>query len=446
MKTIILLCYVLTLNLAWAEQTSTPFVVNPDSIRTQLLSQNISLLQTLNNVESSKLNVNMARAKLFPSINLGVLLPALSNPTFLLASVTYLFPFLVPANWAVLKQEKNLFESDKASYKALQLNLLGNAYSLFYTHINDLAVQKIYSEQVIVLEKLYQSLKHESEVLGDVPAEELDLAAAQMNDAKVKVSRLQELLINEKASLRTLLALPIGTELTIENRDIAPSSFEEKTLLEIFDRSMSMAPEVIQLNYLIKAAENGKFAKMMGFVSQASISGTATSSTNVFGNLRSGGLFSFGLDNIITVQFANNNIDSIKLRQEQLKEENQKTTEILTGQLIEMKLQLGYGQDELRSRLAIYNGQKIEYKLGLISLQDLLLTESQLTNTKVNLVKSELDFNLQRLAFLRLVVDGDFSKVQGCNAKSVGLETKKSLHIPGFGKKKAQSLDEVCRQ
>lgn len=66
------------------------FTVNPASVRTQLLSGNISLLQALNNVENSKLNVSMARAKLLPSLNLGVLLPALANPTFLLASVTIL--------------------------------------------------------------------------------------------------------------------------------------------------------------------------------------------------------------------------------------------------------------------------------------------------------------------------------------------------------------------
>ena len=101
----------------------------------------------------------MARAKLLPTLNLGALLPALANPTFLLASVTILFPFLVPSNWIVLKQEKELFESDKASYKALQLNILSNSLALYYTFVNDQKIHNILAEQSNTLGTIYTNLK-----------------------------------------------------------------------------------------------------------------------------------------------------------------------------------------------------------------------------------------------------------------------------------------------
>ena len=42
-----------------------------------------------------------------------------------------------------LRQEKELFESDKASYKASELNILSNALSLYFTFVNDQKIQKV---------------------------------------------------------------------------------------------------------------------------------------------------------------------------------------------------------------------------------------------------------------------------------------------------------------
>jgi outer membrane protein TolC len=449
MKTIILLSFILSSNLSFAEQTKSQFVVNPETMRTQLLSNNISLQEALNHVESSKLNVNAARAKLFPSLNLGVLLPALANPSFLLSSITFLFPFLVPSNWTAVKQEANLLEADKAAYRATELNLLSNAFSLYYTHLNDLEIQNIYNDQSLAMEKLYLVLKRQSEVLGNVSAEDLQMAQAQMNDSKTAASKIQELIILEKANLRSLLALPLKTDMQIVVSEIAPSNFEDKSIQEVLDRSLLVAPEVTQLDYLVKAAENGKFSKELGFISQASIGGIANSTNSAFGNAKASGTFSFGLDTISSIELAQNNIDSIKLRQEQLKQENEKTSEVLVGQMHEMKSQLKFSSDSLEERRAVYNSQTREYQLGLISEQTLLLTESQLTNSRVAFAKSNLDYRLQRLALQRLVIDGDFAKVKSCNAtvkKSEKTSEEKSFGFPWFGHKKPTvSLDDVCK-
>jgi outer membrane protein TolC len=448
MKKIILLSFIFSTNLSFAEQAKGQFVVNPETIRTQLLSNNISLQEALNHVESSKLNVNAARAKLFPSLNLGVLLPALANPTFLLSSVTFLFPFLVPSNWSAVKQEANLFEADKAAFRATELNLISNAFSLYYTHLNDLEIQNIYKDQSQAMEKLYLVLKRQSEVLGNVSMSELQMAEAQMNDSKAAASRIQELIILEKANLRSLLALPLKTDMQVVVSEIAPSTFEEKSIQEVLDRSLSVAPEVIQLDYLIKAAQDGKFSKELGFISQASIGGVANSTNSAFGNAKASGTFSFGLDTISSIELAQNNIDSIKLRQEQLKQENEKTSEVLVGQMNEMKSQLKLSSDSLEERRAVYNSQSREYQLGLISEQTLLLTESQLTNSRVAFAKANLDYQLQRLALQRLVIDGDFAKVKLCNTavKKSEKNSDKSFSFPWFGHKKPTvSLDEVCK-
>lgn len=427
----------LSLN-AFAENK--PFVVNPTSVRTQLLSSNMSLLQALNNVQSSKLNVSMARARLLPSLNLSVLLPALANPTFLLGSITILFPFLVPSNWLVLKQEKELFEADKASYKAIQLNILSNALSLYYTYINDQKVQQIYKDQSAVLERLYTTLKRQSDVLGNVTTEDLNMALAQWDEARIRVSKLEELLIEEKADIRTSLGLPLETDLLVEEKELPPSSYESKPIGEIAVRSLQVAPESTQLNYLVQAAKAGKFAKMFGFMSSASVAGTATSNASPFDALKAGGGFSIGADTLVNLKIANNNIESILLRVEQLKEENEKLAEVLSGKMIEVKEQQDLAQSALNGRMKVYDGQKRQYELGLISLQTLLQTQSQLTDTKVIQIKSDLDLKMQRLTLQRLVLDGDFSLVKGCTAEQPKL--KGGI----FHRKKSESLDELCKQ
>jgi outer membrane protein TolC len=416
------------------------FVVNPASIRGQLLSKNISLLQALNNVENSKLSVSMARAKLLPSINLGVLLPALANPTFLLSSVSFLFPFLIPSNWLVLKQQKELFEADKASYKAVQLNILSNALSLYYTYVNDQKILKVFSDQSEALGQLYTNLKVESEMFGNVTPEELGMSEAQWEESKVSVSKLQELLVAEKAGLRTLLALPLGATFKVEDIDLAPSEFELKSAIEISTRALSVAPEVTQLSYLVKAAKVGKFAKLFGFMSSATVSGVSTNNNSPFDGLKAGGGFSFGMDNLVNFQISNNNLEALELRSEQLKQENEKTSEILAGQIVEVKEQQEFSAKALESRLAVFEGQKRQYEIGLISLQTLLQTQIQLTSSYVANIKSDLDLKMQRLTLMRLAIDGDFALIKGCKNAETPVVNKSFFH-----REKTQTLDEACQ-
>lgn len=439
MKRLLVLTLVFSISASQAFAAESKFTVNPATIEKQLFASNMTLLQALNNVQNSKLNVSQSRAKLLPSLNLGMLLPALANPTFMLSSVTFLFPFLVPSNWMALKQSKELFEADKESYKVLQLNVLSNALSLYYTHVNDQKVQNSYNEQVTILGKIYSNLKKQSEVLGNISAEELAMAEAQWQEGKIKVSKLEELLIEEKASLRTMLGLPLGTKIEVIEAELPKSNFEDNAVGIIVDRSLKVAPEAIQLNHLLSAAKMGKFSKVFGFVSSSSMSGSASDSGSAFDNLKVGGGFSIGAENVVNVKIANNNMTALQLRETQLKQENEKTAEILAGKLIEAKEQKVLSEAALANRMKVYQGQLRQYELGLIPLQTLLLTQSKLTDIKVNTIKTDLDLAMQRLTLSRLVIDGFFEKVKGCQAKDS--EPKRSI----FKREKEKSLDELCR-
>jgi len=439
MKRLLALVLIFSIITGQTFAAETNFTVNPKTIEKQLFYSNITLLQALNNVQNSKLNVTQSRAKLLPSINLGLLLPAMANPTFLLSQITFLFPFLVPSNWMALKQSKELFEADKESYKVLQLNILSNALSLYYTYVNDQKVHNAYNEQVVILGKIYTNLKRQSEVLGNIPAEELAMAQAQWQEGQIKVSKIEGLLNNEKIFLRTMLGLPSETNLEVVETEIPKSNFEDGSLGTIIDRSMVVAPEARQLEHLFAAAKAGKFSKLFGFVNSSSMSGSASSSGSAFDNLKVGGGFTIGAENVVNVKIANNNMVALQLRETQLKQENEKTAEIVVGKLTEAKEQKALSDAALANRMKVYQAQLRQYQLGFISLQTLLQTQSQLTDIKVNTIKTDLDLAMQRLTLSRLVIDGIYANVKGCEAKDS--EPKRSI----FKREKEKSLDELCR-
>lgn len=448
LSTLIITSLIFSSSLTFAAEAKT-FIITPDAIRTQLFSSNMTLLQALNNVEKSKLDVSMARAKLLPSLNLGLLIPALANPTFLLASVTFLFPFLVPSNWAVLKQEKALLEADRLSYKALQLNILSNALSLYYTYLNDVQVQKIYVDQSTTLGLLYQSLKRQSSVLGNVTTEDLNMAAAQWEESKIQVSKLQELIVEERAGLRTLLGLPLGAAYEVKTVELAPTDYETKGAAEIAQRSLDVAPEMAQIGFLIKAAKAGKFAKIFGFMSSSTLAGSASESGSAFSGLKAGGGFTIGADTFVNVKIANNNIAAIQLREDQLREENEKTAEVISGRIVEVKSQQDLTANALRDRLKVYEGQKKQYAIGLIPLQTLFLTQTQLTASYVSNIKNDLDLKMQRLTLQRLVIDGDFAKVVGCKSSNKSFDTFETNNDKKWFKKDPKesqtTLDDICK-
>lgn len=417
----------------FAEQ-SVPFKVNVETIKNQILVNNHSLQTGIYNVQLAKQNVDQARAKLLPSLNLGLLLPALANPTFLLASVTTLFPFLIPSNWAVYKQEQSLFLADKESFKVLQLNILSSAYSLYFTTLNDQKMVDAYQKQADSLVEIYNNLKDESEVLGNIPEADLEMANAQLKDAQFKLSKLTELVREEKINLKYALGFSVDGEITLEDSTLKASSFEDKGPRTVMNRAFDVSPEIKQLHFLEDAAKSGVFNKKMSFFSTASLSGLANGNNSAFDNLKIGGALSIGFDYGVNISIAENNLYALKQREVELGVETMMTSEIIVGHMSEVKKQLDLVKDSLKSRLNVYEFQRDQYSLGLISLQTLLQTQSLLADAYANVFKTELDYNTQRVAFLRLIVDSSFSEVKECSGN---LDQFKGKSIP---------LDVICRQ
>ena len=123
----------------------------------------------------------------------------------------------MPSNYYNVYAEKNTFESEKLSYKILELNTYSSALTLYYTALNDQVSQAIYEEEAADLQKIVNERKERVEFGSD---SQQDLQQAQANEevALVNASQNAELVTQELTQIRSALGLGIDTKLVLGQR------------------------------------------------------------------------------------------------------------------------------------------------------------------------------------------------------------------------------------
>ncbi|WP_413288078.1 TolC family protein [Bdellovibrio sp. HCB337] len=425
------------------------FVLNQNSLQSQLLRNNLELLQALYAVHDAKDQVNIARANLLPSLNLGGLL-SFSGGGFVLASIDFLVPFLVPSNWYNFYTEKNLFEAEKISYNAIQLNVYSSAVSLYFTMVADRQIQEIYQRQYHDLQDVFEYQKQRSSV-GLVPVSDLLQTQAQAQMAGVKASQLAELNKQEIAAIRKFLSLPLEVNIRLEPGDIANSPFEFEPLQVSIQKANTVSLERAQIQYLVKAATLQKWSKVFSFINGASVGSRAVGTSNAgFKDMQANGSMNFGFAQFPTYELNERRIASIKLQDLQLQQENTRIIESTVGSLQEARRQLDLANQAELQMSEVYEIRRQDYEQGNGTLIDVLQARDQMVVASVAKIKAQLDVNLQRTVLHRTLLTAQFGTIKGC------APTRTPPEEPGkfqkwkekIGGKKTEShatLDEICR-
>ena len=220
-----------------------PVHINPQSLRETLVKRNIGILVAWNQVQQAKTQVNIARAQLLPSVNLGSVISG--GPSFLLSSVSALLPFLMPSKWFDLKESSELLDAQGVSYYLAQLNIYAAAYSLYLTILGDIQLRESIYQQYQNLRGIEEEMRRPAEI-GMISKEEFLQAQAQAHLAGIQLSQVDELVKREKASIREMLALPLSQEIVFEATNIAPSAAEDKTPEELLEIVHATSPESMQ--------------------------------------------------------------------------------------------------------------------------------------------------------------------------------------------------------
>src|SRR5206468_171523 len=130
-----------------------------------------------------------------------------------------------------------------------------------------------------------------------------------------------------------------------------------------------------------------------------------------FSNLQGKASFSLGLGIFPAIELSNRNIEEIKLRAEELKQEN---TQILEGGILATQ----EAQNELahfsRAEAALkdaYGEALAQYNFGITNIYDVLQAHKAFSNASINRIQAELEITLLRVTLHRTMNTDEFAKI-----------------------------------
>jgi outer membrane protein TolC len=388
--------------------------LNPSTIQNRVVNNNITVAQELNAVHQAKDSLAIARGNLYPSLNLGAM-ASFSGGGFILSTMEFLLPFLVPSNWANYYTQKNLFEAEKISYGVIQMNTYSSVLSMYYTLLGDLQVQQIYQQQYTDYQDIYELLKRKN-TTGTVPLADILQAASNAKIAGARASQVAELNAKEYSLMRQALALPPDTVMTSEYVEMPTSPWEFEGKEALIKQVNAVSLERNQIRYLLKAAHDQVWSKSFGWINMFSIGSHATGGGGgaSFDNLAATGSINLGLATFPTIQLAQDKVQAIRLQDTSLTLQNTQIVESILGSIVEAKQQLDLTAQAETDAARVYQIRLQDYDQGTENFPNVISARTQLLEASVLRVKANIDINIQRVLLHRAVITDGFATIKGC--------------------------------
>ncbi|WP_413944396.1 TolC family protein [Bdellovibrio sp. HCB-162] len=442
--TLIFTAFLITATAFAAPKQQGPVVINPKSLRTMLLSRNIDIAIALNEVQQAKAQVAQARGNLLPSVNLGAVIS--SGPSFMLTSVSFLLPFLMPSKWMDLKESTYLLKAQGTSYYLAQLNQFASAYSVYLTVVGDMQLRGALQKQYENFKAIEEQLRLPAEV-GIIRKEDYLQAQAQAQLALVQVSQVDELIKREKASVRQMLGLELNQEIVFEAVHVPSSSAESMSPQALLDKVHESSPEAAQMSALITAAQYNKWSKAFSFLSGSSLGVNRPSTGGAFSSVTQTGSVNLGFGYFPALEISNLNIEQLKLRKKELRLDQAQLIETTLGALEEAQKQYTAASQAEDNMRQVYNAELMRYQVGITDILHVLELGNSLTSAVVNKVKAETALDTLRINLHRIMISDQFAGVETCE-----IERRSSGGIRGkLGRifnpdKDKVTLDQICGQ
>lgn len=434
--------FLMTMTAFAAPKPQGPVVINSQSLRTLFLSRNIDIAVALNEVQQAKAQVSQARGSLLPSINLGGVIS--SGPSFMLTSVSFLLPFLMPSKWMDLKESTYLLKAQGTSYYLAQLNGYASAYSVYLTVLGDMQLRDALQKQYENFKGIEDNLRLPAEV-GIIRKEDYLQAQAQARLAFVQVSQLDELLLREKASVRQMLGLELDQEIVFEQSHVPASPVESMSPQALLDKVHESSPETAQMNAMIMAAQYAKWSKAFSFLSGSSLGVNRPSSGGAFSSVTQSGSVNLGFGYFPALEISNLNIEQLRLRKQELRYDQAQLIETTLGSLEEAQKQYEAAVLAEANFKKVYDAEYMRYQVGITDILHVLQAGNAMTTAVTSKVKAATALDTLRISLHRLMISDQFAGIEKCE-----IERRSSGGIRGrLGRifnpdKDKVSLDQVC--
>jgi multidrug efflux system outer membrane protein len=392
------------------DQKSANVEITPENLRHYLLNNNISVLTALNNVYQAKEGVNKARADLLPSLNLGIGVA----PSFALNTVSFLLPFLVPSNWYALDASKHQLAANGFAYYIVELNAYASAFSVYMTVLGDVELRGVYEKQYENFVQIHDIVAGNVRIGTDTLAD-LAQASSQMELARAQVSQIDELLIQEKASLRSMLGLSLKTNITFSKYHL-PSVPEENSSAEsIYQKVWATTPEQNQIASLIAAAKDAVWAASWGWLGSSSLAVGTGQGASSFGKVSVGTPINLGFGIFPAINLSNLNVAQLKIRQKGIALEEASAIESILGSVGEAKIQLTQSSSAESDSQTYLNDTLGSYRIGTTDLLHVFGAANTATISGVTRAKAQIDVDNQRIGLNRILISNQFKGIPTCS-------------------------------
>ncbi|MFM6928623.1 MAG: TolC family protein [Bdellovibrio sp.] len=417
------------------------FTVTPKTLQARLLENNIDLAMQLNKVYQAKDNVDRSRKNLLPGVSLNGAID--STFSFSLSTVNMLLPFLLPSNWLDLKENQSLLNAQGDAYYIAQLNAYSSAYALYSTIQGDLDLRDILQDQYSNYKKIEDLIKMAVDA-GMMEKADLLQARAQTQMTAIQVSQMDALILQEKAAIREMLALPLSTTIQFGRTRVASSSVEDQSLQRTANQSIAKSPELRQLNAMVEAANAAKWSSFWGFLTGASL-GTSRGPTGAFSEVDGSASMRLGFGQFLVLKIGNRNLAQIELQKSQLSYDHAQLVESTVGTLREAQQQVELARQAENSLREVYNNEVNKFQAGQTDLLHVLNAGNALTSAFTNKVKARTSLDTLRISLHRLMISDQFSSIQRCRVYKKGTSGLKGKLGRIFNPNKDKiTLDQAC--
>ncbi|MGZ3774406.1 MAG: TolC family protein [Pseudobdellovibrionaceae bacterium] len=383
--------------------------VTPSVLREQIFHDGFDLKKSLLQVEQAKDSVNRAKADLLPSFSLGAVT---GGPGGVAGQATSLLSFMMPSNWFRLSESSALYEAQKDGYQIAALNVMVDAYKLYFEILSNEELHKDFIEiygKFLSLEQQSTEINNKLQVIDLVSS---GLLQAQKESLQAKIVSLESLVEVEKLALAQMIAS--DKDLVINGVHLPPSTLENQTpdeLLAALKNSKDPAPEIAQLDHFIKATKKAKWADVFAFINGKG----AVMSTNADGNTGAvhfpvSGNVNLGFGIFPALSLNNHQIQLFQLQKDQLALQAHKLIKATLFSLHQSKTELESLTDADFQISQAFPLQIARLERNATDVGSLIGTLVLWQDIKWRKSKASTDIDHDRLKLQRLFRSGFFSK------------------------------------
>jgi len=235
-----------------------PVSVSMEMVADRVKSSNYQVLENALRVYQAKEAVSVARGNLLPRLNLWRVAEVAYDPLAIGGMIEDIAPFLVPANWFRVEQQKSLHLAQGEAHRALWANEVMTAKVLYLQILMDQALKEHLQKQVSGHEELL-SIARAREALGGARAGLARSLENRLIELRGDARDLELLVWEEKSRLAALLGYEAAQELVLQSIELPRLESMKPLRYETFEfRVLDTAPEHRQFGHLIRACDSMK--------------------------------------------------------------------------------------------------------------------------------------------------------------------------------------------